>query len=130
MRKNLFWEKVNNKLKSYYLYLGLFLGFLFLLSLIRNVSKIVDAESRIDKARGRVEKLRKENEELERRVAEVKGEEYIEKQLRDKLGLAKEGDIVVVLPDEDTLRKIAPSVPEEEDVLPDPIWKKWLKLFL
>ena len=66
---------------------------------------------------------------MEQRLAEVKGEEYIEKQLRDNLGLAKEGEIVVVLPDEEILRKIAPSVPEEEDILPDPTWKKWLKLF-
>ncbi len=130
MRKNLFWDKFKVKLKSYYIYVGLFLGFLFLLSLIRNVSKIADAEKRISKAQERVEKLRRENEETERRLAEVKGEEYIEKQLRDKLGLAKEGEIVVVLPDEETLRKIAPGVPEEEDVLPDPTWKKWLKLFL
>ena len=129
MRKNLFWDKVKVKLKSYYIYVGLFLGFLFLLSLIRNISKIADAEKRISKAQERVEKLRKENEETERRLAEVKGEEYIEKQLRDKLGLAKEGEIVVVLPDEETLRKIAPGIAEEEDVLPDPTWKKWLKLF-
>lgn len=129
MRKNLFWDKVKVKLKSYYIYVGLFLGFLFLLSLIRNISKIADAEKRISKAQERVEKLRKENEETERRLAEVRGEEYIEKQLRDKLGLAKEGEIVVVLPDEETLRKIAPGIAEEEDVLPDPIWKKWLKLF-
>ena len=129
MRKNIFWDKAKVKLKSYYLYVGLFLGFLFLLSLVRNVSKIADAEKRISKAQERVEKLRKENEETERRLAEVKGEEYIEKQLRDKLGLAKEGEIVVVLPDEETLRKIAPGIAEEEDVLPDPTWKKWLKLF-
>ena len=129
MRKNLFWDKVKVKLKSYYIYIGLFLGFLFLLSLIRNISKIAGAEKRINKAQERVEKLRKENEETERRLAEVRGEEYIEKQLRDKLGLAKEGEIVVVLPDEETLRKIAPSIAEEEDILPDPTWKKWLKLF-
>lgn len=129
MRKNLFWDKFKVKLNSYYIYVGLFLGFLFLLSLIRNISKIADAEKRISKAQQRVEKLRKENEETERRLAEVKGEEYIEKQLRDKLGLAKEGEIVVVLPDEETLRKIAPGIAEEEDVLPDPTWKKWLKLF-
>ncbi|MBI4153373.1 septum formation initiator family protein [Candidatus Woesebacteria bacterium] len=129
MRKNLFWEKAKNKLKSYYIYLGLLLGLFFILSLARNVSKIAGAGKRIDKAESRVEKLRRENEEIKRKLAEVKGEEYIEKQLRDKLGLAKEGEIVVVLPDEEILRKIAPSVPEEEDVLPDPTWKKWLKLF-
>ena len=116
------------KNKAYYAYLAIFVGILFLLSLIRNVSKIGEARKRIDKASEKVEKLREENEEIKRRLAEVKGEEYIEKQLRDKLGLAKEGEIVVVLPDEETLRKIAPSIPEEEEVLDaKTVWKeRWM----
>lgn len=129
MRKNPNWEKTKGKLKSYSTYLAIVLTALFVLSLIRNFSKIGGAKKRIEAAEERVEKLREENEEAKKRLAEVKGEEYIEKQLRDKLGLAKEGEIVIVLPDEETLRKIAPSVSEEEDVLPDPTWKKWLKLF-
>lgn len=129
IKKGNFWEKLKSKLKTSYIYLAVFLGLLLLLSFVRNIAKISDAQKRIEKAEGRVEKLRKENEEMERRLAEVKGEEYIERQLRDNLGLAKEGEIVVVLPDEEILRKIAPSVPEEEDILPDPTWKKWLKLF-
>jgi cell division protein FtsB len=129
MRKNPNWEKTKVKLKSYSTYVGIALVILFVISLIRNFSKIGGAKKRIEAAEARVEKLREENEEAKKRLAEVKGEEYIEKQLRDKLGLAKEGEIVIVLPDEETLRKIAPSLPEEEDVLPDPVWKKWLKLF-
>jgi hypothetical protein len=69
------------------------------------------------------------NAELGKRLAEVKSQDYIEKQLRDKLGLAKPGEIVVVMPDADTLRKLAPKPVEEEAVLPDPTWKKWLRLF-
>ncbi|MDP3994252.1 MAG: hypothetical protein Q8P91_00270, partial [bacterium] len=60
---------------------------------------------------------------------EAKKQEYIEKQLRDKLGLSKEGETIVVLPDADTLRKLVPPIPGEEEILPDPNWKKWLKLF-
>jgi cell division protein FtsB len=129
MRKNPNWEKTKSKLKSYSTYIGIGLVILFVISLIRNFSKIGGAKKRIEAAEERVERLKEENEEAKKRLAEVKGEEYIEKQLRDKLGLAKEGEIVIVLPDEETLRKIAPSLPEEEDVLPDPTWKKWLKLF-
>ena len=32
-------------------------------------------------------------------------DEFIEKQLRDKLGLAKKGEIILILPDEETLKK-------------------------
>jgi len=129
MRKNPNWEKIKGKLKSYSTYVGIALVLLFILSLVRNFSKIGGAKKRIDAAQERVTRLKEENEEAKKRLAEVKGEEYIEKQLRDKLGLAKEGEIVIVLPDEETLRKIAPTLAEEEDVLPDPTWKKWLKLF-
>ena len=44
--------------------------------------------------------------------------------------MAKEGEIVVILPDPETVRKFAPSIYTEEEPLPDPNWKKWLKLFL
>ena len=44
--------------------------------------------------------------------------------------MAKEGEIVVILPDEHILRKLAPDREIEEEVLPDPNWKKWMKLFL
>ncbi|MFZ5932698.1 MAG: FtsB family cell division protein [Patescibacteria group bacterium] len=115
--------------KNLLTYFLLFLGLVFLISLVRNISRVLEARKRIGRAESRVEKLKEENEEIKRKLAEVKGEEFIEKQLRDRLGLAKEGEIVVVLPDEEILRKIAPPVPEEEDTLPDPTWKKWLKLF-
>lgn len=83
----------------------------------------------MERIKGRVEKLQKENEELQLKIEEAKKQEYIEKQLRDKLGLSKEGEIIVVLPDADTLRKLVPPIPEEEEILPDPNWKKWLKVF-
>jgi hypothetical protein len=41
----------------------------------------------------------------------------------------KEGEVIVVLPDEDILRKLAPLLPTEENTLPEPNWKKWEKLF-
>ncbi len=43
--------------------------------------------------------------------------------------MAKEGEIIIVLPDEEILGTLAPNLEEEEEALPDPNWKKWLKLF-
>jgi cell division protein FtsB len=103
--------------------------FVLVFSLARNITRINKASLKIQEAELRVEELKKENEELEKKLEVVK-EEFVEKQLREKLGLAKEGEIVVILPDEEVLRKLAPSYEEEEETLPDPNWKKWLKLFL
>lgn len=122
-------ERLRNKLKTYSNYLLIFIFLLMLASLIRNILRVVESNKRIEKIQGRVEKLKKENEELEEKLAVTKSEKYIEEQLRDKLGLAKEGEIVIVLPDEKILETLAPSLEEEEETLPDPNWRKWLKLF-
>lgn len=129
MRRNQFLEKTKARLTKYSTYFFILLAVVVLVSLFRNLSRVVGARKRIENTQKRVEKLRQENAEIERRLAEVKGEEFIEKQLRDRLGLAKEGEIVVVLPDEEILRKVAPAATEEEEVLPDPTWKRWLNLF-
>jgi cell division protein FtsB len=124
-----FIEKLKEKLRVYSNYLLIFIFLLMFVSLIRNILRVVESNKRIEKAQDQVEKLKKENEELEENLAITKSEEFIERQLRDKLGLAKEGEIVIVLPDEKILETLAPSLEEEEETLPDPNWKKWLKMF-
>ncbi len=124
-----FIEKLKEKLRVYSNYLLIFIFLLMFVSLIRNILRVVESNKRIEKAQDQVERLKKENEELEEKLAVTKSEGYIEKQLRDKLGLAKEGEIVIVLPDEKILETLAPKLEEEEETLPDPNWKKWLKIF-
>ena len=122
--------KIKSILSPYIRYLFIAFFILLIVSLARNVIRILKAGERVGEAEKRVEKLKVENEELKKRLETVGSEEYIEKQLRDNLGLAKEGETIVVLPDEETLRALAPRVEEEEETLPDPNWRKWLKLFL
>lgn len=110
---------------------GIFvLTVLMVISIVRNIGKVARIRGEVEGERRKIEKIKKENEELEKQVSEIQGVEFMEKQLRDKLGLVKEGETIVVLPDEETLKKLAPKAYEEEDTLPDPNWKKWLKLFL
>jgi len=66
---------------------------------------------------------------LEAELKKVQSDAFLEKQLRDKLGLAKEGETVVVLPDKEALKGLVPPLPEEENILPKPIWQRWLDLF-
>ena len=122
-------NNLKNRLKQYSKYLFLFLAVLFLISLVRNVFKISEAKKSIDEARARVEKLARENKELSEKLQSVQSDNYTEKQLRDKLGMAKEGETVVILPDAETVKKLAPKVEVEEGALPDPVWERWLRLF-
>jgi cell division protein FtsB len=117
------------EVKKYSLFLAIFLVLFFLVTLGRNILKISEDKKKIEETKKRIEKLKEENKELNDQLTEVKSREYIEKELRDKLGLVKEGETVVVLPDKEILGKIVPKTPDEEEVLPDPIWKKWAKLF-
>ena len=115
------------KLKSYLIFaLAVFL----VISTVRNIGKIIQIRREVAAEKAKIEKQKAENEELAKKVAETQGPEFVEKEVRDKLGLVKSGEAIVVLPDAETLRSFAPKPPIEEDVLPDPNWKKWLKLFL
>ena len=111
-------------------YGALLLVVLMLASIVRNVGKVVAIREEVAKERERLERLEKENEQLQKKITKTQSDEFIEKQIRDKLGLVKEGEIVVVLPDEEILRGFAPKIVVEQDSLPDPNWKRWLKLFL
>ena len=115
------------KVKSYILIIATV--FLFL-SLSKSVEKVKRANSQVSDARVRVDEVSKENSDLKSRLDSVSQPLYIEKQLRDGLGMAKEGEVVLVLPDDEILRKLAPNDTYEEESLPDPNWKKWKNLFL
>lgn len=99
------------------------------ISLLRGTIKIFEAKERVKREKEKTEKLAVEQEVLKEKLSFVQSPEYIEKNLRDKLGYSKEGEIILVLPDAETLKKLAPELPEEENVLPDPPWKKWAHLF-
>lgn len=118
-----------NKLKDYINYIIILAIFLLVISFFRNVIKIKSADEKIGEAEDKVVKLEDVNSSLRDEIERVATEQYVEKQLRDNLGLAKEGEIVVVLPEDEVLRKLAPKHEIEEETLPDPNWKKWLNLF-
>jgi len=115
--------------KSLGFFLLILLG-IFILSIVRNFERVREAEMLAKEGEDEVRKLRDDQEKLKEEIEKVQSEEFVEKQLRDTLGMAKEGEIIIILPEDDIVRKFAPKVEMEEEVLPDPNWKKWVKLFL
>ncbi len=83
----------------------------------------------LEKNRQNLTKIWEENKKLEQQLEILKSDFYIEKQLRDKLGLAKEGEIILVLPEPEIVKKLAPKLPEPVVVKPKPNWQKWLEIF-
>jgi len=99
-------------------------------SLLKSMQRAKNAESLIEKSQAKLDKTKQEEKELQSKLEMTQSEAFIEEQLRDKLGLAKEGEIILVLPDDETLRKLAPIMPKEEKVKPKPNYIKWLELFI
>jgi len=106
------------------------LVFLLLISTVKNIGRVGSINKAVQSEKDKVEKMKQENAELEAQIAQTQGSAFIEKQIRDKLGLAKAGEAIVVLPDVEILKKLAPRIPVEENTLPDPNWKKWIHLFI
>ena len=120
-------SKFKHKLISWVFIISIFL---FGLSFFKNIVRINRVNREIAKKEADVEKLKAKNNELQAKIEEMGSEVYIENQIRNNLGLVKEGEIVVVLPEPEVLKKLAPVYEVEEEELPEPNWKKWVKMFL
>ena len=118
-----------DKLKKFYGLLVLILALILISSSLNSVSRIGKAGEKVKEVEETIDKLENENKDLEERLENIKSEAYVEKQLRDKLGLAKEGEVVLVLPEEDVVREFAPKVESEDDFLPESNLEKWARLF-
>ena len=130
MNKTNMFDVIKDKLRDYFNYALIVLLSAFIFSLANNILSINRANLKIAEAEERVSTLKEENEELEGKLGGVENDLYVEAQLRDSLGLAKDGEIVLILPEDETLKRLAPKLPVEEQVLPDPNWRKWLNLFI
>lgn len=123
-------ELLKLKFKRLLGYATWFLVAALLVSTVKNVNRVIGIREQVREEQERVEKMQADNAKLQVQIAEAQGSDFIEKQIRDKLGLSKEGEAIVVLPDESIVRSFAPTITTSEEALPDPNWKKWLKLFM
>ena len=105
------------------------LAVVFMVSTAKNINRVLRINREVEDEKEKIEKMQAENAELAAKIAETQGSEFIEKQIRDRLGFAKPEETVVIMPDEDVVRKLAPPKATLQDTLPDPNWKKWTHLF-
>lgn len=98
-----------------------------IVSLSRGIIDLFQKEKIIEKEEAKLEELRVGTEKLKEELEYVQSEEFVEKEAREKLGLAKEGETVLVLPEnfEEMVEESQKEVEPEEP----PNWEKWLGLF-
>lgn len=87
----------------------------------------------VEEARSELAREEVKKQKLEAIRAGLDSGEFIEQQARDKLGLVREGETIVVLPPAEELRRFAPreevfDVEFEREMLP--IFRQWVRLFL
>lgn len=94
-------------------------------NLINQIITISKAGDRLTEALADLHQLEVKNKQLKEELKLVKTPEFIEKEARNKLGLTKEGETLVIIPEE-TFKKIIGS-DKVEIKLPNPLG--WWKLF-
>ncbi len=102
---------------------------LLVISTSNSIGSSARVKAQIKAEEEKVSRMQKENADLENRVILAQSGDYIEAEIRNKLGLVKSGEAIVVLPDVETLKKLAPPETLDREALPDPNWKKWAHLF-
>lgn len=106
---------------------GLLVILVITYNLISQIVSTLKSGDRITVATDRLHQLEVENAEVKKRLEEVKKEEFIETEARDKLGLAREGEVIVIIPDEKIDLLLGLNKKEAEVRLPN--YLGWWKVF-
>lgn len=113
------------KKATYYLSICLILLLIFNVS--KDVYRLMNAGQRLEDAEKNLAKIIEENEKLKKQQKESKNDYYLEKEIRDKLGMAKPDETVVILPEELELTDNQLGEEKKENL---PNWEKWLNVFI
>lgn len=96
----------------------------FMVRLSGSVWRLWKAGERIKQAEADVRKQEAENQDLKKRLAEVQSPEFVEKEAREKLGLGKEGETIVVMPDNANPKSQISNPNNEAN------WRRWWKVYV
>lgn len=113
-------------IKKIILIVIIFAGGLFAYSLITRTFEAVKSGERLSKSAEIVKRLEVQNKELKQKLSEVQSPDFIENEVRNKLGFAKAGEIVVVIPEDKLKLVLGASAPAQVRL---PNWLGWIKVF-
>ena len=102
-------------------------GIGLIVSLSRDILRLLRSADELRLAAQKVEELQKEGESLTQKKEYYQSESFIEEEARNKLNMAKVGETVVILPP--NLKEVI-GKKENQPTKPLPNWHQWLNLFL
>ena len=104
--------------------MAMLIGVILAVNSAKRIHSFSQTSQKVQEAEDRLLELRKENEALKNELKYKESNEFAEKEIRDKLGLVKEGEAIVVLPKES-----GDQQQESSDKQTKPNWQKWRDLF-
>lgn len=96
-------------------------------NLINQISAAFKSGERLTKEAEKLYQLEAKNKQLKQKLSEVESGNFIETQARDKLGLSKKGETVVIIPQHKINEVLEASSSAQSTKLPN--WLGWLKVF-
>lgn len=109
------------------------LGVILLVSLvvayniINQIIAATNSAERLSQAADTVYQLEIKNKELKKKLTEIQSPQFIEEIARNKLGLSKKGETVVIIPEEKLKQVLGASESAQQIRLPN--WQGWLRIF-
>ena len=109
------------------------LGLIILVSLVvayNLIAQIMDATKsgeRLSAAADEVNKLEVKNKALKEKLSQIQSPQFIEEEVRNKLGFTKKGETIVVIPEEKIKLVLGASSSAAAVRLPN--WLGWFKIF-
>lgn len=95
-------------------------------NLINQIIEATRSGERLSEAADAVHKLEIKNKQLKNQLSQARSQEFIEEAIRNKLGLAKKGETVVIIPEEKLKAVLGAS---QSAVVRLPNWLGWLRVF-
>ncbi|OGD83338.1 hypothetical protein A2165_04325, partial [Candidatus Curtissbacteria bacterium RBG_13_40_7] len=87
--------------RNFLLFLGVLVSILLVVNSTKRILTFRATSQKVAEAENQLEQLRQENDALKKDLEYKKGDEFAEEEIRNKLGLVKEGESVVIIPKED-----------------------------
>ena len=110
-------------MKRFIKYLILFGGLALIISLSKNILRLLKASEEIKITEQKFQELKQNNQELKAQLHYYQSDEFVEQEARNKLNMSRPNEVVIVLP----------FNPSEKLHRPDhhdpPNWQKWWQLF-
>lgn len=121
----------DREIKKRSIYLGIFLvgAMVLVVNLTRSAIDLIAIKDRVETAEKSLEKQVIENQNLSELNEWTKSEGYVEQEIRDKLHMSREKDVVVAMP-QSTIWSEVEMMSGTEYKVETRNWKRWVEVFI